>query len=397
MRNFIRLILALIPIGVWLGFPAPVQAQPVTIVTLCDSDDQVGAGVNLNQALAIRGDIAFNCPANATIRVNSAKLLDYNTRIDGSNNGNPITLLNAIPIAQPGISFMLQTLPIAGLELVDINFQGTPNAFSGGVISQGVSRVVKASFDGFYVGLDATRGDMTVINSRFTGNNISVSISLTMTRVRISTSQFLNNSRGVVGAAGHPAIAVPAQRAYLVERSVFGGNLLAIQYCSADDCPQPFPIDVANTIILNGQPNQVAVRGNSIRLINSTVVGNHGLGVLAEIGGEITLINSIIADNVDGNCQGTVLDGGKNIQYPAISCGVAIPSVPPQLSAKLEPLYNSPALGVGRADICGGSLVNSTDYFGQRRLVAAACSIGAVEGVIPQPPVLPPDRDRREG
>ncbi|MGE5278390.1 MAG: right-handed parallel beta-helix repeat-containing protein [Acidobacteriota bacterium] len=54
------------------------------IVTLCASDDQPGAGVNLSAALAVGGRVTFQCGAHATILIKHTHLIAQTTEIDGA-------------------------------------------------------------------------------------------------------------------------------------------------------------------------------------------------------------------------------------------------------------------------------------------------------------------------
>jgi hypothetical protein len=65
------------------------QADPPGPVTACASDTQLGAGLNLAQALAAGGAIRFQCPPGSTIRITGRYILKGNTVIDG---GDAVTL-----------------------------------------------------------------------------------------------------------------------------------------------------------------------------------------------------------------------------------------------------------------------------------------------------------------
>jgi hypothetical protein len=65
------------------------SAHADATITLCGSDNQSGAGTNLDKALAIGGHITFSCGGPVIITVNCAHSLRANTDIDG---GGSITL-----------------------------------------------------------------------------------------------------------------------------------------------------------------------------------------------------------------------------------------------------------------------------------------------------------------
>lgn len=377
----------------WQG-QLPAAAAGETIVTLCDVDNQPGAGINLNTALAIGGRITFNCPVGSVLLITSEKLLHTDVQLDGYNNGNFVELRNEMPTGTGLIRMMLQSFPGTMLELVNINLTAAGNTYAGGVTSQGGMRAINTRFEGFYLGLDAARGQLLVRNSRFTYNNISVSLSAGMQRAEIVGTLFMSNSRGVVGAQG---LFPTANGMFIIAGSIFSQNYTGIQHCSDDDCPTPFPLTVVNSIIANSTDGRFAsVRGQSIHFINSTIIGNHGLGINVEGGGSIELVNTIVANNSGDNCRGTIQDSGSNLQYPSGSCGATIGVAEPNLSNLLEPLSGSPALGTGNLQVCTGAPVNSIDYYGQVRPRGEACSIGAVEGKVTPPPVPRSRREQRE-
>ncbi len=373
-----------------LAAATPASAQ--SVVTLCAQDNQAGAGTNLDAALAAGGGIAFNCPAGSAILITSQKLVTVPTRINGMNRGQAIRLVNAIPFAAPAIPVMIQVMPAGSLEVADVEFSGS--SVGGALLSQGTLRVIGSGFTGFYDAVDVSRGDATIVNSRFEGNNLSVSVSLTAQRLRVTGGSFQGNSRGVAGAAGLPAIAVPPGRSYVVDRSIFADNVIAVQHCSGDDCPQPFDLVQANSLIVNSRPGNAAVRGRAIRLVNTTVAGNRGSGIAAEPGGSVVLANSIVSGNAGGNCAGSIAQQGPSLQFPGSSCGASVTSSDPGLSSLWEPADGGPAQGTADTARCASAPVNKIDYYAKPRLESGACSIGAVEKPLERPPVLPRSRDR---
>ena len=123
-------------------------------------------------------------------------------------------------------------------------------------------------------------------------------------------------------------------------------------------------------------------------------------GILID-SGTVTLINSIVAGNSIGDCSGTIIDGGHNIDGDG-SCGLTHPSsqssTDPQLGALADnggptethlPQRTSPAIDAGDDIACP-----ATDQRGEPRPVdgnkvpdgVANCDIGAVE--VPEPDQL---------
>ncbi len=128
-----------------------------------------------------------------------------------------------------------------------------------------------------------------------------------------------------------------------------------------------------------------------ITITNSTIAGNSasatGGGIFNANMVTVTLTNTIVANNTasaGANCSGTIMDGGKNLQWnPNTGCGFALAAGDP----KLAPLsnYGGPtktmALFVGSAAIDTGNdaACPSTDQRGIPRPQGAHCDIGAYE------------------
>lgn len=378
-------------VGIWT--PAVTHAQSPFVVTECSSDAVTGAGKSLGDALTAGASaITFACPPGAVIRVENSWMVSPTTRrIDGSNSGDPITLLNTMPTSGGAIRFVLQLLPDARTDVLNLHFQSATPAENGGIDSQGILRVIGSTFDGFYIGLDASRGELIVQNSRFLNSVHGVGLDLGLRRALIEGALFRDNLMGVGGShSGHFPV---TGGSLVVSGSIFAHNRAPIQHCADDDCPQTMPLIVVNSIINATDDSDAvnsAVRGRAIAIINSTIVSNGDIGVQGE--GEttveaITLANTIIADH-SANCRGNVLDAGHNLQWGDDTC-TGIPVAAPRLSNRFEPLTGSPTLAAGDPAICASRWVNSRDYYRQTRPRAASCSIGAVEGVLEQPPVIP--------
>jgi hypothetical protein len=76
LLNFVSLCVCVLVPSVGL-------AAPVSHVTLCSTDTQVGPGTNLSQALTNGGDIFLQCPPRSVIRITQKYVLNVQTQIIG--------------------------------------------------------------------------------------------------------------------------------------------------------------------------------------------------------------------------------------------------------------------------------------------------------------------------
>lgn len=377
----IMLLVALVNAG-----RMPARAQAAFVVNQCQ--EASGAGATLKAALD-QGQplITFDCPAGAFINVRETLTIAVNTRLDGTNHGATVTLVNAIPGGEgPGASILPALAVPLGLELdvLNVRFAAAIPGTHAGIRSDGALRVVNSGFAYLADGIEGDRGTLSVRNARFTDNIRGVSIVAALQQASVTSSLFMRNNIGVAGAQG---IRPPVNGGYVVSTSIFTNNLAAVQVCSGDDCNQLLDVTVANSIIALNRENFPAVVGRGIRLVNSTLVNNPSGGVVSE-DGSITLTNTIVAYNGERNCTGAIVDGGSNLQYPGVTCGAGIRVGLPLLSPLMEPQFGSAALGAGDPGVCASPVVNNIDYYGQARPRGPACSIGAVEGKLEQPPIL---------
>lgn len=88
----------------------PATFAAATVVTTCTE-------AGLNAALTVGGEITFNCGGPATITVTNQKVILKNTSIDGSNNGNQVTISGAnskrVLFVDPGVTLTLNNIKIA--------------------------------------------------------------------------------------------------------------------------------------------------------------------------------------------------------------------------------------------------------------------------------------------
>ncbi len=138
--------------------------------------------------------------------------------------------------------------------------------------------------------------------------------------------------------------------------------------------------------------------GGNVLITNSTIYDNsaglNGSGILNNQEGKVAVKNSIIANVASGgapnsgNCNGQIVDGNKNLQFPDNTCGKTIPVADPQLGTLSDNggfvlthalKDSSPAVNKADNAVCKSDPINSLDARNNARPVGASCDIGAYE------------------
>ncbi|HKG58557.1 MAG TPA: hypothetical protein VKB05_02170 [Pyrinomonadaceae bacterium] len=184
------------------------QADPPGPVKACSVDTQLGAGLNLAQALTAGGVIRFACPVGTTIRITRRYVLHVSTLIDG---GDAVTLDGRGMFGPMLSSFsgnmILRRLTLRGFAQKPLPPPGPPGTvlvlgrITGSVLSASgnaeLDRVTIETSD-FPI---AVRGNATVLDSRFVGNRGG--LTLTVDGVaHIDNSSFTGNSHALSIKAG---------------------------------------------------------------------------------------------------------------------------------------------------------------------------------------------------
>ncbi|MBC8160987.1 MAG: hypothetical protein H7Z42_07185 [Roseiflexaceae bacterium] len=120
------------------AFPATTLAAP-TVVTNCTE-------AGLIAALAVGGDITFNCGGPATITVTNQKVISKNTSIDGSNNGNQVTISGANNVRVLFVS-VGATLTLNNIKIANGNASGASPSSGGGLYNAGTIVLTYVFFD----------------------------------------------------------------------------------------------------------------------------------------------------------------------------------------------------------------------------------------------------------
>jgi predicted outer membrane repeat protein len=321
----------------------------------------------LDSALANGGNATFACSNRTVLSLNSPRTVTNNTVIDGGGLLEVVSAINAPPgwnrpNARDGRIFgAIQVDPGVTLRISGVTFNANndPTIPPLGIV-----------------------GTAVITNVTFTGNvNSGALIAYTGANVTIYNSTFanntvLNNSTQSDGGA----LYLEPNTTVNVYNSTFANNSVS-----------------STSLSQNGGAIYVA-QPATLNLTNVTFSGNNANGagktIYVEAGAFVTLTNSIIANSVAGNCFGTIIDGGHNLQYPDTSCGASIPVGNPLLNAlaangghtqTMSLQVGSPALNNGDYNTCQTTLKNVDQRGYIRQTANTTCDIGAYEnaGIAP--------------
>ena len=226
----------------------------------------------------------------------------------------------------------------------------TTNISGGAIFSDGVLTVTMSTFTNNHAdngdgGAISDSGIMTVTHSTFMTNtaNYGGAISTNSATTTATDCTFTSNSAISSGGAMSiykGGVQVPQ---LTVSRSTFSGNSALYGGVIHN---QNGILVTANTTFFSNTSSSPTTGGAVVRslgtdavtnMTHSTLSGNTGVSAIkVESDAILTLRNSIIANSTGKNCEGTITDGGGNLQYggtTANSCGATIPTGDPALVA----------------------------------------------------------------
>jgi len=332
------LMILLIAFALWLR-------PPVQMVEVCSEGALDAALAASDQAV-----ITFRC--SGTLAITSTKFLARPITIDGS--GQTVVLDGQLRTAIFHVNRGV-TVTIKGLRIIN----GSANAGGGGINNQGDLSIIDSVFSG-NVHAVSNFGTLTVINTSFADNR-GVGI-YNQSKLTINGSTFTGNTHGIDNANGQ----------LIVANSTFARNRFTL--------PQGIGAGIANS--------------GTVKVYNSTFADNEadsGGAIGNHKNGTVTLYNTIVANSAKGsNCFGPIIDGGHNLQSPGTTCGRTIPTGDPKLlslsnsdhapqTMGLQP--DSPAIGKGDPAVCTNAPVGNVDQQGRQRINNRndGCDIGAME------------------
>ncbi len=312
----------------------------------------------LDVALAGGGLVTFNCGAAAvTISTTSVKTIAVDTTIDG---GGLITLDGGGLVSDLIDVLVGITLTVSNLTLVDAN----PNP--------GEAEI-------------GNTGTVIATNCTFANNNQGFGI-FNERVLRATDCTFSGLAQAIIDIGGMETVA----------NCTFSHNGEGIRTNGT--------VVAVNSTFSGNSANGILNTSGVVTVTNCTVTGSSsGPGIAGGAGA--TLTNTIVAGNPGGNCTGTTLDGGHNLE-DGTSCGFTANSLsntpadfdPAGLANNGGPtetialLPASAAVDGGDDTVCSAPPVNGLDQRGFARPGTGHthCSIGAFEFYLTPPPTSTP-------
>jgi CSLREA domain-containing protein len=302
------------------SLPAPTIAGGTLTIDGVTRDDVVITGNSGVRAFSING-------------LGTTPLTIKNLTFSGFNAAGPGTAIyvNNVLLTIDNVQFFNNT----GTDNGTLRIAGT--ATNQTTIRNSYFLLNSAAYGGA-ISVDAPQQIVNIVNTVFDGNSVTQSggaLYLHAGQFRIVNSLFNQNT------------------------AVAQGGAIFVHLSTS--------VEIVNTTISNNQVTSASssgggiLGGNGVVLINSTVAGNSSIGNLGTsdgdgIQGDLTLANSIVANNGDRNCTGNVKNNNGNLQYPGTTCGAGIGTADPLL----QPLNDNGggtltyALGAGSPAIDSG-------------------------------------------
>ncbi len=307
------------------------RAHASGVVTTCDD-------AHFATALAGGGLVTFNC-GPATLTVTSTKnIAAPNTTIDGSNNGQPLTITGASGVnvfnVNSGASLDLQNTTLANcnagssvilnsgtLTITNSTFSGNSGAGNAGVIfNSDTLTITNSTFSGNSsagnAGVIFNNDTATITSSTFSGNSAgNAGVIFNNDTLTITNSTFSSNSAGNAGGIFNNGTATITDSTISSNSAVNAGGIFNNGTATITN----------STISGNSARDAGVVFNNGMATItNSTISGNsatNGAGIVNGGSGTVTLLNTIVANSTSGgNCFGVITNGGNNID-DGMTCG----------------------------------------------------------------------------
>jgi CSLREA domain-containing protein len=318
--------------------------------------------------------------------------------------GGTVTLVSTLPAITDTVGITIEgggNVTISGNNAVQIG------SVSAGAILNLENLILAEGNSAVSGGGIANNGTLNVINSTFSSNEAAdqggAILNNTGATLNITDSSFDQNNADSLGGAIYTVGTLQ------VSGSTFSGNNSGANGGAIQQNSDAATGTVTNSTFFENTGSQTGGSGGAIRtfgafdITNSTFFRNSassGGAISKAGGGTTTLRNTLLAGSITaGNCQGTITDGGGNLD-DAATCGFTAPSSQSNASAGLDaaglkdnggPTQTialipgaSDAIDKGVNSICA-SLTGNVDQRGVQRPAdgnndsVATCDIGAFE------------------
>jgi uncharacterized repeat protein (TIGR01451 family) len=372
------------------------RVEPGGIVALSDirlvdgfDDDGKGGGINNS------GDVTLT---NVTMTANNAS--GSGTAQGGAIHNNPNSTLRIIDSTindndldtgdniQGGAIFNAGTLEVTGSTIADndaLNQAGSSTSAGGAILNNDTGVVI---IEDSIIRNNSVQGT----GSTNTGGGLFNTGTMTVTNSIVSENRALNgNGGGIYNTSGNLDVLNSAILTNTADS--FGGGIM-----NAADTGSS--TDIVNSTLANNTSNtngggSAAINSTtqgSLNFNNVTIVDNNGNPALVNNGDffNMSIENSIVANNSDTNCAGTdtpILTSNGNNIFDDTTCASILtdqtatdPVLGPltqeagETTPSYKPQANSPAINGGNNASC-----EETDQHGTPRPQGAACDVGSVE------------------
>jgi len=343
----------------------------------------------IQEANAFAGNDTITFAGNYTITLGS-QLPAVTTAIIINGNGVANTIIQANAAFNTATYRVFEVTATGNLTLNNLTVQNgrcngscaTDLNDGGGILNVGALTITNSKVSNnsaispgigggiFSAGVGST---LTIVNSIFSGASLVTSSDAGGAifngggTTTISNSTFSVNRTGNAGGAIYNSSASPL----IITNSTFSGNTS------------------------NGNRGGAIYNSATLTITNSTFSGNSAgiAGGGISNSGTVTLYNTIISNSIlGGNCDGTIINGGNNIDDGS-TCGWGSvsgskSSTNPLLGTLADNggptqtfglLLGSPAVDTGNDTICAAAPASNLDQRGFSRLRGAHCDIGAYE------------------